>query len=238
MGFKVYLGETPLTVDIMDEKRAALAYNVLFAMGKNDARIEAGGSPIPMELNRLSIVDDTGDRFMPENDHEWNGTRDQRIRWEDAFAERIMDEARKNDDETGIEITMRQIFHTSYSPVLYDGDLNYVRFGTDTFDHDKAVEAFHFLKQGMDPSISVFIKDVDEDKFNFLSMMGGELKEEDYTTYRLLTPDNIFLVDSMDNMQAVKPDHEWTMGWMDDKGYEDFADAVASIQDKGQTMDQ
>lgn len=239
MGFRVYAWQVPITVDIKDEKRAALAYNALYAMANRDARLQGNGTIVPLISSGLTVVDDLGRSFTPELDHEWNGTYEQRVDWQDKQVERAMEDARKMGKEINRETALLQAFETSYNTVLNNGPIN-LRFGVGTFDYDKAEETFNFLKTGIDPSMSILIENIDENKMDRLIKLGGIVREEDYTRYLPISTDKLLLVDNRDNLKLIEPtDPEWAKGEMgNNEEFEDFADAVAEIPADGPAMEQ
>lgn len=96
-----------------------------------------------------------------------------------------------------------------------------------------------FLKYGLDPSAGISIKDVDEDKKNFLLHGNDPVSEDDYTSYLSLSEHDIFLADSLDVVQLTDDNPEWAKGEMgSSEEFEDFADAVAGIPEDGPAMEQ
>lgn len=231
MGFRIYHGQTPLTVSITDGDRMAIAYNVLYALADHGA-IYNGKT---MEKEKLTVMDDAGKIFMPELDPEWNGTLSQRLQARGQQIDRIVEEARKMGIETDREIEAAAM--NPYSVSLDSGKTDYIDFGIETNDFDKALEALGFLQHGIDPSVSISVSYADNDRIEALSGMDG-----DYINYLPLSAGKLVLMDSYEVIERTDSDPAWAEGKMGDDSSiaidDNFADIVAGISASIQAMHQ
>lgn len=122
--------ETALSLDIADEDRQALAYNMLYYMMENDAAISANGETLPAEKDQLWLLEQNGDEksyTKPYLDPEWFG-------------------ADNSQSEHGERL---------YSTACMSNDYTLVRFAPMTVSYNKANEMNNFMLQGLDPAVSI-----------------------------------------------------------------------------------
>lgn len=122
--------EVALTVDIADENRQKLAYNMLYYMAEQGATITVRGKEMPLEKDRLWAVaerDNNSKRYTkPTLDHEWYGANKDRL-------------------ENGGELL------TVGSTVTED----FIMFAPVTGSYEKANEMFNFMHTGIDSAVSI-----------------------------------------------------------------------------------
>ena len=150
--FKVYLDDRALTLPIEDEKRAALAYNVLYAVGEENAAID--GTFI--EDGELSVIGADGEAFTPPLDEEWYGDD---AKFQAALLDKIMAAAEELDEPIDRAKAWDRVDNYTVIPKGLDIKSDDVVFVTQDFD--KAVEISNFLKYGMDPSVTLSLQHVD-----------------------------------------------------------------------------
>lgn len=120
----------PLTVDIADEKRQALAYNMLYHMMENDAEITVNGKRVSLDKDLLYIrtdVDGEKQYTKPHMDPEWYG-------------------ANRKNFEKGDE---------QYTTACMGEDGKIIRFAPLTSSYEKANEMNNFMLLGFDSSVSI-----------------------------------------------------------------------------------
>ena len=127
---------------IEDENRAALAYNMLYAMVDNGAECTIDGYRIKMNTDQLSVADSAGESFKPELDPEWYGTVEQKQQLWGQMEE-------KNENMT------------EYCLSEYDSLNELIQITPVTYDYHKANEMFNFTKRGMNRDVSYHIKTAD-----------------------------------------------------------------------------
>ncbi len=118
-----------LTVDIEDEKRQTLAYNMLYYMAENGATVTVDGKEQQMEKDQLYLLTADGDNIRytkPHLDPEWYGANGHNFY--------------KN---------------THLTVASMDDDYTLVRFAPVTGNYEKANEMFNFMHRGIDPSVSI-----------------------------------------------------------------------------------
>lgn len=191
--FKVYLNETPLTVDITDEKRAALAYNMLYAIGEENALINNE----EYDETDLRVRSADGSVFEPPLDAEWYGFEKEESAYYNAMLDKLQNEAADagetiSREEAGARLSI----YTVYPDGLTDED----DFAPTTYDKDKAVEMANFLRYGLDPDITLTARHADM-----------EYRDYDFVD---INADNLHIFDQYENRVEDVPDPEWAMGQM------------------------
>lgn len=121
-----------LTVGIADEKRQALAYNMLYYMAENGGQVSIDGKTIPLEKDMLYLNGEDEGKFFsgmhsmkPELDPEWFG----------ANAHRYVG------GQPLHFVTLNDIMPAPFMP--------------ETINYEKANEMFNFMHMGVDPSVSI-----------------------------------------------------------------------------------
>lgn len=121
-----------LTVGIADEKRQAMAYNMLYYMAENEGQVSIDGKTIPLEKDMLYLNGEDEGKFFsgmhstkPELDPEWFG----------ANAHRYVG------GQPLHFVTLNDIMPAPFMP--------------ETVNYEKANEMFNFMHMGMDPSVSI-----------------------------------------------------------------------------------
>lgn len=126
-GYRIYIGETPVTVPIMDYNRASLAFSMLSVMDDRGVDFTKDGKDIGRGQG-MRLVDGNIDDMDPELDSEWYESREWAI--DDTVAEK-------------------------YTICTYDEDKNIIQFMPMTRNMLKAGEMQNMLTYGIDPSISM-----------------------------------------------------------------------------------
>lgn len=127
---KIVLGMIPLTVDIADEKRQTLAYNMLYHMMENGAEITVYGKDISSGKEQLYVCNDVDGEEQytkPNMDPEW-------IDGQNA--------------DTGDK---------RFTTACMSDDYTLVMFAPTTGSYEKANEMNNFMLTGIDSSVSIFM---------------------------------------------------------------------------------
>lgn len=120
----------PLTVDIADEKRQALAYNMLYYMMEHGAEITVNGKQVPLYKDMLYIRRETATSKSYTKSHldpEWYS-------------------ANRENFEKGAE---------QYTTACMGEDGKLILFAPLTSSYEKANEMNNFMLLGFDPSVSI-----------------------------------------------------------------------------------
>lgn len=126
-GYRIYIGETPVTVAITDRNRANMAFNMLSVMYDRGTDFTKDGKDIEWGQG-IHLVDENGNDTELELDSEWYEPR-----------ERIFDD----------------MVTEKYTVCTYDEDRNIVLFMSMTNNIAKAGEMQSMLTYGIDPSIDM-----------------------------------------------------------------------------------
>lgn len=216
--YQVYYRDVPLTVLIADKGRADLAYNMLSVMAENDVLVDIKGDIVPMFASDISIMDKNGREVEPDLDPEWFGAPGDN----DKMKEAALDKQIQEGLESGMlhpdfysrehEASMQE----QYSLCSSDKDGLRVWFAPKVWDIDKAGEMQNLMTYGLDPSVKLFAEH-----------NGGlaEIKDHIY----IVNEDGDVLSDQFDKAWAHEPAIQGDL---------DFVDAVASIPESGQGMEQ
>lgn len=175
--FKIYLNDTPVTRPIEDEKRAGLAYNVLYTIGETRATI----NDKVIDVDKLSIMDANGESFVADLDPEWYESYKTQIKdsnYHDTVIKHVIEEAAKNGeiiDPRDAEMQMT-CYIVQPADEHYDDETD--NFLPITWDKNKAIEMFNFLKYGMDPSVELAFlhRDVEPIDRGWFSVSADELQ--------------------------------------------------------------
>lgn len=138
--YRVYLGSEPMTVPILDEKRAALAYNVMSILGKNGVYYDRNGSPERITTDKLRMLNEAGEEISPDPDPEWQDGRSEEVRDEvlDRTMEAVWADGNNISREEGAEY---QEQFTIGSKSIFPA----------TWDWNKANEMCNLMINGTDP---------------------------------------------------------------------------------------
>lgn len=120
----------PLTVNIVDEKRQALAYNMLYHMMENGAEITVNGKRVPLNKDLLYIYTEAdGEKSYkkPHMDSEWYGANGQNF-------------------ENG---------NAQYTTACMGENGKLIMFAPFTSSYEKVNEMSNFMILGFDPSVSI-----------------------------------------------------------------------------------
>lgn len=191
--FKVYLNETPLTVDITDEKRAALAYNVLYAVGEENVLINNE----EYDETDLRVHSADGSIFEPQFDAEWYGYEEENSAYYNAMLDKLQNEASKSGKTISREEAGERLsIYTVYPDGLTDAD----DFAPSTYDKDKAVEMANFLRYGLNPDITLTARHLDLEyrDYDFVDVNDAVMR----------------ISDEKDNFIDIALDPEWAKGQM------------------------
>ena len=69
--FSVCFNGTPLTLPIVDENRAMLAYNMIYSMAEDGVQFSVDGKQVNFTEADVSVVDSAGSLIYPPLDAEW-----------------------------------------------------------------------------------------------------------------------------------------------------------------------
>lgn len=194
--FKVYLNETPLTVDITDEKRAALAYNMLYAVGEENTLINNED----YDETDLRVHSADGEVFEPKLDAEWYGSEKESSAYYNAMLDKLMNEAAENGEAIDRDGAEERLSIYTVHPEGLDIDNELDDFAPVTYDRDKAVEMVNFLRYGLDPGIT-------------LTTRHADMEYRDYDFIEV-NADSIHISDEEGNFVDIAPDPEWARGQM------------------------
>lgn len=149
----------PLTVPITDETRAALAYNVLYAMGDKHVKLLLNGETMGVGADTLYIEDESGKRFRPPLDAEWQGSDADReaIKW--AVLDSIMSEKQQHVYYKDADMFTAGYYWEfeqmeAYTAVCFDeADNEWVWAAPVSWDPDKGTEVMNCMKHGLNPDL-------------------------------------------------------------------------------------
>lgn len=219
--FRVYLNNKPVTVPIEDENRAAIAYNILVAIGEEGGQID-GKNIISHFGKGLHVVGTDGESIYPDDDPEWSNNDT----YYDAAVQKAIMQAAENGETIDHDEARNRT--TAYTIIHEDTNLE-ADFMPATIDKNKAMEWMNFLKYGMDPSVKLEAKAVD-------------LDDRDYY-YVPVTGDKLQIQDFKGNTVEIESDPDWAKGQINPDviqidGEQDFEDAVAAISENQNGLEQ
>lgn len=161
----------PLTVPIHDEKRAIFAHNVLYAMADKGVEFSARFN-LEVIKEHFCIYDSDGHTFQPYLDSEWDGSKEKNL----AVRESVLEANAKRSEAKGIEFDkyferklMDQYTVIGHSPENEQA-LSPVWFAPETWDFDKASEIANFIRFGLNPDITCYLKNDRGDVNTFLPL--------------------------------------------------------------------
>lgn len=134
----------PLTVDIMDERKAVLAYNMLYSMAEDGVKFTVNGSSAKVSVDNLAVIDSSGEQIYPSLDPEWWASFDEPQEFYTSLAKQ------KENGDPQYSVTCKQ-----------EGNL--LNFLPKTYDVSKAMDMYNFMQYGLDPSVSVAVQTWDRD---------------------------------------------------------------------------
>lgn len=157
-GYQICQGDVPISLPIIDKKRAALGYNMLYAMTTDKVEcenfeIETNGERMPLDRDQLWVKGPDGKAVDIEFDKEWFGQEEDALEVKNAILDKYAEEAALDgeDFDRGFEESMMD----QYSVCCYDDEHCSVWYAPFTWDMSKAEEMQNFMEYGLHPDISL-----------------------------------------------------------------------------------
>lgn len=158
-GYQICQGDVPISLPIIDEKRAALGYNMLHAMTTDKVEcdqfeIETNGERMPLDRDQLWVKGPNGEAVNVEFDKEWFGQEEDALAVKNAILDRYAEEAALDGEDFNREY--EESMMDQYSVCCFDDTDNIgVYYAPFTWDMSKAEEMQNFMEYGWNPDVSM-----------------------------------------------------------------------------------
>ena len=149
----VYHGNTALTNNIGDEKRAAMAYNVFRSMTNHGVKL--GDSGEALDADKLCLIDENGVSTVPELDKEWFGTEEDNDKAREAVLDSIIDEMKQEGCEPDRDF--ERDLMDEYTVTYRSRDVTTTYFVDSSWDLDKARDVYSIVTKDIAPGVSLAV---------------------------------------------------------------------------------
>lgn len=211
-GYQIYYDDKPITVPIVDEKRAALGYNLLNAMAQSRSIVLGDDKDVLMDERKLRMADENGRNVGVKPDPEWFGTEEENQQIKDAVLDQYMEAAAF--DGVKLDREFEAELQEPYLICSYNDDHISVRFSPEVWDIDKAGEMQNFMRYGLDPSVQLSMKtelfdvkslDAITADHTYIINMDGDVYQDAYNENWAAEkmPETVSLSDALDSLQAA-----------------------------------
>lgn len=234
MVMRVFVGNTPVTKEIADPKRGQLAYNMFYGMAEAGVLLNDNA----FKREDLRILDHEGREVEPELDKEWFGTKEDNLAAQEAALE---EEIKILIQETGMDISeidreekreMLDVYTVSWRDVDSAG----VYPLPECWDIEKAQAMYAVMEEDLDDAAVLSI-DTEYDGLVTLTHRdaNGDNRFEVTNAYG-----DVYDCAMLSHADEYADDEDLGEGETIEEGEDytdDFADALAALQDNGRRLE-